>query len=146
MFIKNLRPARLLKVGAHEIDPFRRQIKANPLHGNKPFLGRVKMRIKNGVACATRAGKRKIDRPTRPLLRPLLASLTHLVPGAPVLMLAGAVLTVMTFGWPHLRIEYTRSFNWCRYAGLPHVSQPFVQRGQGHCPLVLWRKSGGLFQ
>ena len=127
VFIKNLRAARLLKVGAHEIDPFRRQVKPNPLHGNKPFLGRVKMRIRNGVARATRSGRRKIDRPKRPLL-------------------AGAVLTVASFGWPHLRIEYTRSFNWCSYAGLPFVSQSFVLSGQDHCPLVLWRKSGGRVQ
>lgn len=146
VFIKNLRAARLLKVGSHEIDPFRRQIKPNPLHGNKPFLGRVKMRIKNGVARATRAGRRKIERPKRPLLRPLLASLAHLVPGPPVLLLAGAVLTVATFGWPHLRIQYTRSFSWCSYAGLPFVSQSFVLSGQDNCPLVLWRKSGGRVQ
>ena len=108
-----MRPAKLLKVGAHEIEPYRRQLKPNPLHGNKPFLGRVKMRIKNGVARATRAGKRIIDRPKRPLVRPLLASLAHLVPGVPVLLLAGGTLMVASFGWPHLRIEYTHSYNWC---------------------------------
>lgn len=143
IFIKNMRPAKLLKVGAHEIEPYRHQLKPNPLHGNKPFLGRVKMRIKNGVARATRAGKRIIDRPKRPLLRPLLASLAHLVPGVPVLLLAGGTLMVASFGWPHLRIEYTHSYNWCRYAGLPVVSQPFTLTGRGQCPLVFWRKSGG---
>lgn len=146
VFIKNLRPARLLKVGAHEIAPYQRQLTPNPLHGNKPFLGQVKMRIKNGIARATRAGRRKIDRPKRPLVRPLLASVVHLVPGAPVLLIAGAVLTVATFGWPHLRIEYTQNFSWCSYTGLPVVSQPFVFRGRGYCPLVVWRKNGGRTQ
>ena len=144
IFIKNLRAARALKVGYHEIEPFRRQVRPNPLHGGKPFLGKVKMRIRSGKAIATRAGKQKVQREARPLFRPLLAAMTPLVPGAPVLFLAGAALLVITYGWPYLRFEYTHSHSWCRYVGPPLVTTPFENFDGPPCPLIVWRHSGGL--
>ncbi len=142
IFIKNLHPIRALKVGYHEIAPWRAQVAPNPLHRNVPFLGRIKMLIKNGKARATRLPRQQSKRPHRPLIRPILSALSELIPAAPTIALAGACLVVLGFGWPHLRVEYTRSHNWCRYYGPPILSQPFTLNGQGHCPLIIWKKYG----
>ena len=141
--IDNIKPMRLMRVGFQEVEPWRSLVKPLARFGGKRFIGTLKMVIRNGRARATRAGTRKIKRAHRPLVRPLFAAGAHLVPGLPVLLLASGALLIATLGWPHLRIEYTRSFSRCSYAGLPFVSQPFVMRGQDYCPLVLWRKSGG---
>ncbi|MGR3662309.1 MAG: type IV secretory system conjugative DNA transfer family protein [Paracoccaceae bacterium] len=141
IFIKNLRPIRALKVGYHEIAPWRTQVEPNPLHDNVPFLGEVKLRIRNGKARATQAARQQSMRPRRPFFKPLLLALAELVPGTPTIALAGACLLFFAFGWPHLRVEYTRSHNWCRYFGPPILTQPFTLNGEGHCPLIIWKKT-----
>ncbi len=42
IFIKNLDPIRALKVGYQEVAPWRKRVKASPIHGGKPFLARSK--------------------------------------------------------------------------------------------------------
>lgn len=143
IFVKNLPPIRALKAGYQEIAPWAHQVAGNPLHGGRAFLGRVKMRLKAGKARATRAGRRVIARTKRPLFRPLLAAASLLVPGKPVLLFGAAVCVVLGFGLPHLRIEYTATHNWCRYAGLPFLSAPFEVHGQDHCPLIKWGPAQG---
>lgn len=98
IFVKNLPPIRALKVGYQEVQPWRDQVAPNPLHGGKAFLGKVKMRLVRGHAKATRAGRAKRERQPRPFLLPVLAALTPLSPGMPVLLLAGALLIVATYG------------------------------------------------
>ena len=140
LFIRNLKPARALKLGYHEVAPWRSQVQPNPFFGGKRFLGTLKMRLRRGRAVATRAGTRKRPMPTRPVLAPLLSVLSMLMPGRAAVVLAGAMLIVLTFGWPYLLVEYTRSENWCRYYGVPGVSRPYTVQGSGHCPLIEWRK------
>lgn len=140
LFIKNLPPVRALKVGYHEVAPWRSEVENNPLHGGARYLGKVKMRLSSGRARATRAGLRKLKRPSRPLLRPLVASLAGTVPVLPLIIVGGLAVTISTYGWPHLLWEYTRSHNWCRYIGPPFVSDGFEQFGQGHCSLIVFRK------
>lgn len=141
IFVKNLPPIRAMKVGYQEVEPWRDQVAPNPLHGGKAFLGEIKMCLVQGRAKVTRAGRRKPERQARPMVRPVLAALTGLIPGMPMLLLAGAILTVITYGWPHLLIEYTHSGSWCRYIGPPIVTQPFETHGNGHCKLIVWTKS-----
>jgi type IV secretion system protein VirD4 len=142
IFVKNLPPIRALKVGYQEVQPWRDQVAPNPLHGGKAFLGKVKMRLVHGHAKATRAGRAKRERQPRPFLLPILAALTPLSPGMPVLSLAGAFLIVATYGLPHLLVEYTHSGSWCRYIGLPVVTQPFETHGNGQCKLIVWKHAG----
>lgn len=139
-FIKNLPPIRALKVGYQEIYPWCVLVQPNPLYGGEPFLGEVKMHVSEQSAKATRAGTRKIQRPKRPLLRPLLAASVHLLPGLPALVVGAAALCVLGFGWPYLLIEYTRSHSWCRYVGPPLITMPVEKNGSGSCPLIIWKK------
>lgn len=141
IFVKNLPPIRAMKVGYQEIEPWRDQVAANPLHGGKAFLGKIKMHLAHGRAKATRAGRRKLKRQARPVVRPVLAALTAFVPGVPILLLAGTILVVATYGWPHLLIENTHSGSWCRYIGPPIVTQTFETNGNGPCKLIVWTKS-----
>lgn len=140
LFIKNLPPARALKAGYHEVAPWRMIVANNPLHHGKRFSGRLKMRLRRGRARATRAGTRKIPRVRRPVLRPVLAALSGTVPATPLIVFGALTLVVLTYGWPHLLFEYTTSGNWCRYLGLPFVSDGFETHATGHCPLVKWKK------
>lgn len=140
LIIGHEKPARLLRAGFHEIEPHRSIVTPSKHFGGERFLGRVKMIIRNGRARATRVGTRKIKRIRLPLARPLFAILPILMPSLQTLMLAAAVITVLHNGWPHLLWEYTRSGSWCRYLSLPVISQPFETYGNGHCPLIVWKK------
>jgi type IV secretion system protein VirD4 len=141
--IGNNKPMRLVRAGFQEVEPWRSLVKPLARFGERRFMGTLKMVIRNGRARATRAGTRRIKRVRRPLIRPLIAAGWHFLPGMPALLLVAGTLLIATVGWPHLRIEYTRSFSWCSYSGLPVVSRSFVIHGQDHCPLILWRKTGG---
>jgi len=140
LFIQNLPPARALKAGYHEVSPWRSEVEGNPLHGDVPYLGKIKMRIRRGRAVATRAGTRVIKRASRPILRPILAALAGTLPAAPLIVLGALALVILTYGWPHLLWEYASSGNWCRYLPVPLVTEGFETHGNGHCPLILWRK------
>jgi type IV secretory pathway TraG/TraD family ATPase VirD4 len=139
IFIKNLPPARALKVGYHQVDPWRSQVEPNPLHGYKPFLGKVLMRVTGGRARATRAGTRKVVQARGPLLRPLLAALAVSIPLAPLLVLGTIAAAVLILGWPHILWQQTENGSWCRYLGLPFIAEGFETFGQGHCPLIQWK-------
>jgi len=140
LFIRNLPPARALKVGYHEVEPWRMQVENNPLHSGKRYLGEVKLRLQGRLAKVTRAGIRRIARTRRPVWRPLLAALSGTLPLKPLLVVSSVAFVVLSYGWPHLLWEYTRSGSWCRYLSLPVVSQPFETHGTGHCPLIEWKK------
>lgn len=139
LFIKNLPPAKGLKVGYHEVDPWRDQVEPNPLHGGAPYLGEVKLRIRGGRAKVTRAGIRKIVENRRPRLRPALIALLGTVPFLPLLGLGLAIATVITLGWPHLLWEYTETGSYCLYLGLPFVSESITITSPGPCPLIIWK-------
>ncbi|QEW21467.1 Conjugal transfer protein TraG [Marinibacterium anthonyi] len=138
LFIKNLRAARVMKAGYHEVMPWRMQVANNPLHGGTRYLGKIKMRIRRGRAVSARAGKRAITRSRRPVLRPVLTALAGTVPATPLIVIGALAFVVSTFGTPHLLWEYTRSHSYCRYLGLPVVSEGF--EASGYCPLIMWRK------
>ncbi|WP_300071796.1 type IV secretory system conjugative DNA transfer family protein [uncultured Ruegeria sp.] len=140
LFIRNLPPARAMKAGYHEIEPWRMQVENNPLHSGERYLGKLKLRLRGGHAKATRVGTRAIKREGRPFLRPLLAALSGTIPLKPLLVVGSIAFVVLSYGWPHLLWEYTRSGSWCRYVSLPVVSQPFETHGTGHCPLIQWKK------
>lgn len=147
MFIKNLDPIRALKVGYQEVAPWRLRVKASPMFGDKPFLGKVKMRMKASRARATLAGRRKIDRNKRPLFRPLISTLAGLVSGGTVLLLAVSWFAVSTYGWPHLRITYNYRgsaaypvYTRCQYIGLPLVGASFTLTAPATCPIIIWQK------
>lgn len=142
LFIRNLNPARALKVGYQEVEPWRSQVQPNPLYGGKRFIGRLKMRLRRAKAVATRAGTRKRPTLKGPLLAPLLAVLHILAPGRAAVVVTAGALIVLTFGWPHLLVEYTQSQNWCRYFGPPVITRPYTVQGRGNCPLIEWRKPG----
>jgi len=142
IFLKNLPPIRALKAGYQEISPWRKVVAANPLHGGKQFLGRVKLKIKGGSAAATRFGTRMVIRAKRPLLRPLFAALGLLLPSKQAVGPAALVVVILTLGLPHLRVQYTASHSWCRYVGLPVVSQSFETYGHDNCPFIIWKKLG----
>ena len=140
IFVRNLPPIRALKVGYQEVAPWRSDVKPNPLHGGKVFLGRVKLRVRGARLRVTRAGRRMVERVKRPLIRPLLISLAPLVPGPPMIVLILAALTVWSFGWPYLRVEYAQTYSWCRYLGPPLVTRPLVRAGRANCSPVIWQK------
>ncbi len=140
IFLKNLPPIRALKVGYQEAQPWRLQVKPNPLHGGEAFVSRIKMRLRNGRAKATALGRRTIARQKRPLVGPMFAASIHLLPGASTLVLGTAIVCVMTFGWPYLLIEYSQRQTWCRYYGPPLITRPVEHRFSGHCPIVIWQK------
>ncbi len=148
VFIRNLRPARLRKVGYHEVHPWRTEyVKPDPIHGGKPFLGTVKMRLRSGKLRATRHGIKRVQRTKRPLLRPIFAALAVATPGAPPLLLMAAIGAVLTFGSPHVVIwyEYTRHGSYkiyrvCNYLGLPFIGENFTLINQDNCPIIIWRK------
>lgn len=140
IFIKNLPPARALKVGYHQVDPWRNEARPNPLHDYKPFLGTVMMRLRRGKAKATWVGTRKFDQTRHPVIKPVLGTVISSVPLVPVLLVAGSVTLVLSFGWPHLLWEYTASGSMCRYLGVPLVSDGFVTSGDGPCSLIRFAK------
>lgn len=140
LFIKNLPPARALKAGYHEVAPWRMEVERNPLQGGKRYLGKIKMRIRRGKAKATRAGVRTVERIRRPLLRPILGALPGLIPGKLIIVIGGLTMIVLSYGWPHMLWEYTADQSWCRYLGLPVVSDNVVTHGGDKCPLILWKK------
>ena len=142
IFLKNLPPIRALKAGYQEISPWRKVVAANPLHGGKHFLGKVKLKINGNGAAATRFGTRMVKRAKRPLLRPIFAALGLLLPSKQAVGPAALVVVILTLGLPHLRIQYTASHSWCRYVGLPVVSESFDTHGQDNCPLIIWKKLG----
>ncbi|WP_157770023.1 type IV secretory system conjugative DNA transfer family protein [Ruegeria profundi] len=138
-FIKNRKAAKMLKIGVHEIDPVRGQVAGNPLHGGKPFLGKVKMRLRGGRAIATRRGRKKNDAERRPLIRPILSAMVPFVPDRSAVLPAALVALVLVQGWPQLRIQYTSNYSWCRYQGIPVLSDPVTLSGDS-CPLIIWQK------
>ncbi|MEI4233002.1 type IV secretory system conjugative DNA transfer family protein [Roseovarius sp. D22-M7] len=140
--IRNLPVARLVRAGFHEVEPWRQQVTPSKRFGGKRYLGKVKMIVQGRKARATRAGRRGFKRTRRPLIRPLLGALRFFIPGLPVFALAGAVLLVTQFGWPHLLWEYTRSHSWCRYLGPPVIGQSFELTGRDHCPIIMLKKGG----
>ncbi|MEM6890135.1 MAG: type IV secretory system conjugative DNA transfer family protein [Pseudomonadota bacterium] len=140
LFIKNLPPIRALKVGYHEVDPWRDQVEPNPLHGGVPYLGKVKLRLRGGRAIVTRVGIRKIAGHRRPLLRPLFAAIIASVSLTPLLVTGALSAAVLTLGWPHLLWEYTETGTYCRYLGLPLIAEGFETFGSGRCPLITFRK------
>ncbi|MEO0698971.1 MAG: type IV secretory system conjugative DNA transfer family protein, partial [Pseudomonadota bacterium] len=139
LFIKNLPPAKALKAGYHEVAPWRMDVANNPLHGGERYLGKVKMRILRGRGVATRAGTRVLNRFLRPLLRPILAALSGTLPASPLIVIGGAALVILTYGWPHLLWEYTASGSWCRYLGVPFIADGFETFGHDRCPLITWK-------
>jgi type IV secretion system protein VirD4 len=149
IFIRNLKPARALKAGYHEVTPWRDQVQPNRMYGGARFIGKLKMRIVGARAIATRAGRRSPDKVRLPIFRPLFAVATTLLQGSGLLFARVLVASILVFGWPHLRIEYAangtglyRSYVWCRYFGPPFVTEPFTLNGE-HCPLLLWKKLEG---
>ena len=138
--IRNLPVARLVRAGFHEVEPWRSEVTPSTRFGGARYLGKLKMVIRKGRARATRAGTRKTKRLRRPLIRPLFGALRHVAPGLPIITLGAAALVILQFGWPHLLWEYTRSHNWCRYLGLPVVSESFETHGLDHCPVVKFVK------
>ena len=142
LFIQNLPPARALKVGYHEISPWRYLVSNNPLHGGKRYLGKVKLRLGWDTAKATKAGTRKIARTKRPVIRPALTALASITAVKPLILVGAAALVIQTYGWPHLLWEYDRRGTWCRYLGIPGISEGIVTRGGDHCPLIHWSKGG----
>ena len=140
LFIENLPPARALKVGYHEVAPWRRQVANNPLHGNRRYLGRVKMRIRFGRAFATKEGLRRSPRARRAVLRPLLAAILMSIPGGAVVLVGAAAYVITSYGWPHMLWTYDPSGIWCSYVGLPFVSENIVITGGDHCRFIAWKK------
>jgi type IV secretion system protein VirD4 len=138
IFIKNLSPARTLKIGYQEVSPWREQVDGNPLHAGQRFLGKVKMLVWGGYARASGLG-RKATVERKPLIWPVAVSLKPFLPDRSAVLPAALVGIVLTFGWPQLRMEYAGNMSWCRYQGLPVVSQPVVLSGE-NCPLLIWRK------
>jgi len=139
IFIGNLHPAKALKPGIHEIDPWNHQVEGNPLHGGSRLQGNVKMILRGNSARVTRHGRRRHDAPRRPMLWPIIASMAAFVPNRSAVLPAALVAAVLILGWPMLRVEYTADMRWCRYFGLPVVTQPVTLMGQ-ECPLIIWRK------
>lgn len=139
IFIKNFPPACALKAGYQEVSPWRERADGNPLHQGEPFLGEVKLVLRGRYAYATHLGKRKVDHDRGPLIWPLFLALRPFVPDRTAILPSVLVATVLTFGWPQLRIEYADNMSWCRYQGLPLVSQPLTLSGD-QCPLIVWRK------
>lgn len=154
VFIRNLRPARLRKVGYHEVHPWRTEyVKPDPIHGGKPFLGKVKVKVSRGMLRATWRGTKRIKRIKRPLLKPIFAALAVAVPTAPPLMLIAAIGAIGVFGSPHVIYWYEYSmrgnqkyYHVCNYAGLPIIGEQFEFRYTDHCPIVIWKKFGGTQQ
>ncbi|MEM6974057.1 MAG: hypothetical protein AAF577_14750 [Pseudomonadota bacterium] len=142
LFIQNLPPARALKVGYHEISPWRRLVANNPLHGGKRHLGKVKLRLRRGEARATKVGTRRVARERRNILGPLVTALASVTAVKPLVLVGAAALVIQFYGWPHLLWEYDRRGLWCSYLGLPVVSGFIVTRGGDHCPLIHWSKGG----
>ncbi|WP_029058376.1 type IV secretory system conjugative DNA transfer family protein [Stappia stellulata] len=140
IFAQNLPPIRALKAGYQEVDPWRSQVRPTPLYGGEPFLGQVKMRIRSGRMKATRAGRRMIKRPKRPLLVPFFAAASHFKPSGRAVLFIALIVIVQMFGWPYVLTHRTGSGSWCRYAGLPLITQPVEQRSVGECPFVIWKK------
>ncbi len=138
IFIKNLPPIRALKVGYHEIDPWRKQVP--PLHGGKLFLGKIKMRMKAGRALATSAGRRMIERVKRPLLLPLFGAASYFRPGRAITLALILFLIIQLFGWPYLLVTQTGPRGGCRHLIVPVITSPIDWRGNWNCPYVLWRK------
>ncbi len=142
IFIKNLKPVRALKAGYHEVEPWRSEVAPNPLHGGARFLGKLKMTLRKGRAVAAKAGRRKLPASKTPLLRPILEVLHGQMPQFPVALIGAAVLVVLVFGWPHLRIQYAKNhagqYLWCEYYGPPFVTKPFTRRGTQNCPVIVW--------
>lgn len=147
IFVRNLPPIRALKVGYQEIEPWRSEVAPNPLHGGKRFIGKLRLKIINGRFRVTRHGRRKIPTEKRPLLMPILASLAVLRPGAGAILLTAAIASVIIFGWPSLRVQYSitssGNYRWCQYYGLADVTKPQIRNGAEGCPIVVWSKSGG---
>lgn len=139
IFIKNLPPARALKAGYQEVSPWREKADGNPLHQGKRFLGEVKMVMKGRYAYATHHGRRKVEDDRGPLIWPLLLALKPFVPDKSAVFPAALVFVVMVFGWPQLRLEYASNMSWCRYQGIPFVSEPVTLMAD-NCPLIVWRK------
>lgn len=153
VFIRNLRPARLRKIGYQEVHPWRTEyVKPDPIHGGKPFLGRVKMRLRGQTLRATRLGTKRVKRIKRPIVRPLLAALAAATPAAPPLLLVAAIAAMATLGSPHIVYWYEysirgghRYYHVCNYTGLPIIGDQFEYRGVDNCPFVIWKniKKGG---
>ncbi len=150
IFIKNLKPVRALKAGYHEVEPWRSAVEPNPLHDGKPFIGKLKMSVRGRRAVAARAGRRKLPRDKAPLVRPVLEVLHGQMPRFPLTLIGAAVLAVLIFGWPHLRIQYAQNHAgqhlWCEYYGPPFVTQPFTRRGTQNCPVIIWSHSTEISQ
>jgi type IV secretion system protein VirD4 len=139
IFIENQRPAKVLKPGAHEVDPWWHQVEGNPLHGGTRLEGDVKMVLRGSTAYVTHHGRRRNDAQRRPLLWPIIASLGAFMPDRSAALPAVLVSAILLLGWPMLRVETTQSLSWCRYYGLPVVTSPVTVMGDT-CPLVIWRK------
>lgn len=138
----NLKAILARKVQVFAVEPWRKEIAPNSMYGGKRYLKPVEVIIKKTRAKATRRGKFALARRRKwPLVAEYLISRS---PVSGLLIIIALALAINSFGFPHLRWQYSfrgsysspgTKFN-CVYLG----PQGFTEYGPG-CPLIMFKKT-----